>query len=161
MWIVCTNTKMCLTKHWGFDNNAWIIWHFRATRDNVPDSIQKVIYLRITMSLKGQNKGSYLILDDFQEIHEDSMLFHHEKMIAIILHEFVPSTKVSEHVWILGVLFRYGGTILRSYSRESQMALFRHRFSSRWSHCEQVSTLPRSKFCACMLLQKTFFSHDL
>jgi hypothetical protein len=49
-------------------------------------------------------------------------------MIAIILHEFVSSTKASEHVQTLGDFFRYGGTILRSCSRESRMALFGHMF---------------------------------
>jgi hypothetical protein len=33
--------------------------------DNVLDSMWKVINLEIATSLKGQNKGSYLILDDF------------------------------------------------------------------------------------------------
>ncbi|CAN5972234.1 unnamed protein product [Sphagnum jensenii] len=90
--------------------------------------VRKVIGLGIATSPKGENKGHYPILDDFIEICEDSMLIHHGEMMAIILHEFVPSTKALEHVRTLGDLFRYDGTILHSCSRESRMALFRHKF---------------------------------
>jgi hypothetical protein len=90
--------------------------------------MRKVIGLGIATSPVEQNKGHYPILDDFTEIREDSMLIHHEEMIIIILHEFVPSSQASEHVRTLGNFFRYGGTILRSYFRETRMALFGHRF---------------------------------
>jgi hypothetical protein len=79
-------------------------------------------------SHEGENKGHYLILDDFIEICEDSMLIHPGEMIAIILHEFVVSTEALGHVQTLGNLFRYGGTIIRSCSRESRMSLFGHMF---------------------------------
>ncbi|CAK9195908.1 unnamed protein product [Sphagnum troendelagicum] len=79
-------------------------------------------------SPEGENKGRYPILDDFIEICEDSMLIHQGEMMAIILHQFVPSTETSEHVQTLGNFFRYGDTILRSCSRESRMALFGHKF---------------------------------
>ncbi len=42
--------------------------------------------------------GNYLILDDFHEILENSMLIHHGKMVAIILHEFVPAREMLKHV---------------------------------------------------------------
>jgi hypothetical protein len=56
------------------------------------------------------------------------MLIHKGDMIAVILHGFVPPGEASEHVQTLGDLFRYGGTIVRSCSRESKMVLFGHRF---------------------------------
>jgi hypothetical protein len=43
----------------------------------------------------GQNKGRYPILDDFKEIHEDSILIHREEMMVIIFHEFLKPTKAS------------------------------------------------------------------
>jgi hypothetical protein len=49
-------------------------------------------------------------------------------MMAIILHAFVSLTEASEHVQTLGDLFWYGGTMLRTCSSESRMALFGHRF---------------------------------
>jgi len=128
MWIACRNVKLCLTKHWGLEDNAWIIRHFRVVGHSVLDSIQKVIGLEIATSPEGENKGHYPILDNFIKICEDSMLIHHWEMMAIILHEIVPSTEASEHVRTLGDLFRYDGTILRSCFRESRMALFEHKF---------------------------------
>jgi hypothetical protein len=35
------------------------------------------------------------------------MLIHHEEMVAIVLHEFVPSMEMSEHVWTLGDLLAH------------------------------------------------------
>jgi hypothetical protein len=82
----------------------------------------------IPASSPEENKGHYSNLEDFQEICEDSMLIHNGEMVAIILHAFVPSIEASKHVQTLGDLFRYGGTMLRTCSPESQMALFGHRF---------------------------------
>jgi hypothetical protein len=128
MWIIYRNVKLHLTKHWGLEDNAWIIRHFRATGHSVPDSVRKVIGLGIATSLEGENKGHYPILDDFIEICENSMLIHHGEMMAIILHKFVSSTKALEHVRMLGDFFWYGGTILHFCSRESRMVLFGHMF---------------------------------
>jgi hypothetical protein len=58
--------------------------------------VRKVIGLGITTSPEAQNKGNYLLFDDFKKIYEDSMFIHHREMIAIILHEFVLPTKVLE-----------------------------------------------------------------
>ncbi|CAM6073244.1 unnamed protein product [Sphagnum tenellum] len=109
------NVKLRLTKHWGLEDNAWIIRHFPAVGCNVFNSVRKVIGLEITMSHEGENKGHYPILDDFIEIYEDSMLIHHREMMAIILHKFALSTETSKHVRTLGEFFRYDGTILCSY----------------------------------------------
>jgi len=49
-------------------------------------------------------------------------------MMAFILHGFVPSNEAPEHVRTLGDLFQYSGTMLRTCSPESRMALFGHRF---------------------------------
>jgi hypothetical protein len=56
------------------------------------------------------------------------MLIRNGDMIVIILHGFVPPGETSEHVQTLGDLFRYGGTIVRSCSREFEMVLFGHMF---------------------------------
>ncbi len=90
--------------------------------------MRKVIGLGILTSSKAQNKGIYSLLDNFQEIHEDSMLIHNGDMIAIILHGFVPPREASKHVRTLGNLFWYGGTIVHSCSQEFKMVLFGHRF---------------------------------
>jgi hypothetical protein len=58
-----------------------------------------------------------------KRLHADSTW----EMVAILLHEFVTSTEALEHVDTLGDLFRYGGTISRSCSRESRMMLFGHK----------------------------------
>lgn len=158
MWITCRNTKLRLTKHWGLDDSAWIIRHFRATRHSVFNSVRKVIGLGIATSPEGQNKGQYLILDDFKEIHENSMLIHHGEMMAIILHEFVPSTEVSEHVRTLGNFFRYGNTILCSYSRESRMALFGHMFYR--DNLTVDRSVPFHSPDGCLFTKPFFFPHD-
>ncbi len=85
------------------------IRHFRDKGHNVPDSVQKVIKLRLATSHEGQNKGSYSILDDFHEIHEDSMLIHHKEMVTIILHEFVPLIEVLDATVVIDFL-RVGRT---------------------------------------------------
>jgi hypothetical protein len=59
------NTKFSSTKHWGLDDNSCIIRHFRARGHNIPESVHKVIGLRILTSSKAQNKGIYPLLDDF------------------------------------------------------------------------------------------------
>ncbi len=128
MQIVFRNTKLSFTKHWGVDKSASIIRHFCAVGHSVPDSVRKVIGLGIPTSSQEKNKGHYLNLDDFQEVYEDSMLIHHGEMMALILHGFVPSSEAPEHVRMLGDLFQYGGTMLRTCSPESRMALFGHRF---------------------------------
>jgi hypothetical protein len=91
-------------------------------------SVRQVIGLGHTISDEGQNKGTYPNLHDFKELSEDYMLIYHGEMVAILLHGFVPSTEASEHLQTLGYLFWHGGTISRSCSRESRMALFGHRF---------------------------------
>ncbi|CAK9191474.1 unnamed protein product [Sphagnum troendelagicum] len=128
MQIVFRNTKLSFTKHWGVDKSASIIRHFCAVGHSVPDSVRKVIGLGIPTSSQEKNKGHYLNLDDFQEVYEDSMLIHHGEMMALILHGFVPSSEAPEHVRMLGDLFQYGGTMLRTCSPKSRMALFGHRF---------------------------------
>jgi hypothetical protein len=139
--IVVRNTKLRFTKHWGAQESACIIRHFRAAGHNVPDSMCKVIGMGIPTSSLEENKGHYPNLEDFQEICEDSMLIHNGEMVAIILHAFVPSTEAAEHVQTLGDLFRYGGTMLRTYSPESRMALFGHRF------CRGDLIMDRSVLC--------------
>ncbi len=128
LWIPRRNIKLHFTKYWGFDESAWIIRHFRNEGHSVPDFVQQVIGLGHATSHEGQNKETYPNLHDFRELHEDCMLIHHGKMVAILLHGFVASTEASEHVQTLGYLFRYGGTISESCSRESRMALFGHKF---------------------------------
>jgi hypothetical protein len=68
------------------------------------------------------------------------MLIQHGEMVAIILHELVPSAEPSEHVHTLGDLFRYSGTMLRSCSSKSRMTLFGHTF------CRGDFTVDRSVF---------------
>jgi hypothetical protein len=92
------NTKLSFTKHWGAEESASIIQHFRAAGHSVLDSVRKVIGMGILTSSPEENKGHYPNLDDFQEIYEDSMLIHNGEMVTIILHAFVPSTEASEHV---------------------------------------------------------------
>ncbi len=125
---VARNTKLRFTKHWGAQESACIIRHFRAAKHSVPDSVCKVIGMGIPTSSPEENKGHYPNMEDFQEICEDSMLIHNGEMVAIILHAFVPPTEASEDVQTLGDLFRYGGTMLCTCSPESRMALFGHRF---------------------------------
>ncbi|CAM6044136.1 unnamed protein product, partial [Sphagnum compactum] len=122
------NIKLHSTKYWGPGESAWIIRHFRSEGHSVPGSVRQVIGLGHTISDEGQNKGTYPNLRDFKELSEDCMLIYHGEMVAILLHGFVPSTEASEHLQTLGYLFRHGGTISWSCSRESRMALFGHRF---------------------------------
>jgi hypothetical protein len=105
MQILFRNTKLNFTKHWGVDESASIIRHFRAVGHSVPDSVRKVIGLGIPTSSQEKNKGHYPNLNDFQEIYEDSMLIHNGEMMAIILHGFVSSIEASEHVRTLGFFF--------------------------------------------------------
>ncbi len=138
LWIPRKNVKLHFTKYWSLSESAWIIWHFRNEGHNGPDSMRQVIGLGHVTSHKGQNKGMYHNLHDFRELREDYMLIHHGEMVAILLHRFIPLTEASEHVQTLGYLFQYGGTISRSYSRESRMTLFGHRF------CHGDLTMDRS-----------------
>jgi hypothetical protein len=128
LWIPRKNSKLYSTKYWGLGESAWIIRHFRNEGHSVPDSVRQVIGLRHATSHEEQNKGAYPNLHDFRELHEDCMLIHHGEMVAILLHRFVALTEALEHVQTLGYLFRYGGTIFRSCSREFRMALFGHKF---------------------------------
>ncbi len=41
------NTKLASTKHWGLDDSSWIITHFRAGGHSIPESMSRVIGLRI------------------------------------------------------------------------------------------------------------------
>jgi hypothetical protein len=90
--------------------------------------VQKVIGLGHATPHEGRNKGRYPNLHDLKKIREDCMLIHHGEMVAILLLGFIASTETSEHVDTLGDLFRYGGTISRSCSRESRMVLFGTNF---------------------------------
>jgi hypothetical protein len=110
----------------------------------------------IPTSSPEENKGHYPNLEDFQEICEDSMLIHNGEMVAIILHAFVPSIEASEHVQTLGDLFRYGGTMLRTCSPESQMALFGHRFC-RGDLTMDRSVLSNQDGCSFINFYFTFF----
>jgi hypothetical protein len=123
----------------------------------MPDSLRKVIGLGIATSHERQKKGNYSILDEFQEIHEDSMLIHHGEMIAIILHELVLPTEVLEHVRTLGDLFRYNGTIFRSSSQEFRMALFKHKFCHGNRIVEKLVPFPDPDFVHGCSFRKPFF----
>jgi hypothetical protein len=90
--------------------------------------VQKVIGLGHATSHEGQNKGRYPNLHHFKEIREDCMLIHHGEMVAILLHGFIALIETLEHVDTLRDLFQYGGTISRSCSQKSKMALFGNRF---------------------------------
>jgi hypothetical protein len=134
-------TKLSFTKHWGTKESVSIIRQFRVAGHSVPDSVRKVIGMSIPTSSPEENKGHYPNLEDFQEICENSMSIHNGEMMAIILHAFVPSIEASEHVQTLGDLFRYSGTMLRTCSSESRMALFGHKF------CRGDFTVDRSVLC--------------
>lgn len=159
MWSLDSrNTELGSTKHWGLDNNSWIIRHFRAGGHSIPEFVRKVIGLGIPTSSKAQNKGIYPLLDGFREIRKDSMLIHNGDMIAIILHGFVPPGEVSEHVRTLGDLFRYGGTIVRSCFRESKMVLFGHRFCRGDLTVDRWVPFPGPNFAfGCSLTKPPFF----
>lgn len=85
------------TKHWGLNNIAWIIRHFCVKGHNVPNSMQKVIGLKLATSHEGQNKGHYPILTRFTKIpcwftmrrwwpSFYTILFHHKKCHIMFKH---------------------------------------------------------------------------
>ncbi len=84
MQIVFRNTKLSFIKHWGTEESAFIIRHFRTAEHSVPDLVHKVISMGISTSSPEENKGHYLNFDNFQEIYEDFMLIHNGEMMAII-----------------------------------------------------------------------------
>jgi hypothetical protein len=49
-------------------------------------------------------------------------------MVAIMLHEFVPSNQAVKYFATMAHMWEFGGCITKTYSPDTRMAMFGHRF---------------------------------
>jgi hypothetical protein len=49
-------------------------------------------------------------------------------MVAILLHEFVPSNQANEYFAMMAHMWEFGGHITRICSPKTRMAMFGHKF---------------------------------
>jgi hypothetical protein len=67
-------------------------------------------------------------LDDFRELLTDCVLIYEGAVVAILLHEFVPSNQAVKYFAAMAHMWEFGRYITRTCSPETRMAMFGHRF---------------------------------
>jgi hypothetical protein len=67
-------------------------------------------------------------LDGFRELLTDCVLIYEGVVVAILLHEFVPSDQAVEYFAAMVHMWEFGGHITKICSPETRMAMFGHRF---------------------------------
>jgi hypothetical protein len=66
-------------------------------------------------------------LDDFREFLTDYVLIYEGAVVAILLHEFVPSNQVVEYFAVMAHMWEFGRHVTRTCSPETRIAMFGHR----------------------------------
>jgi hypothetical protein len=58
--LTCRNTNLKQTVHWGALENAWILWHFRKKRIDIPSTVKDVVRLgcEMTQELRMKERNS-------------------------------------------------------------------------------------------------------
>jgi hypothetical protein len=153
MWIVCGNVKLCLTKHWGFEDNVWIFGHFRVTGHNVPDLVRKVIGLGMATSPERESKGRYhpgQFYRNMWRFYVDPLGgndCHHSPWICVINESVGACSNIRR---FLSVRWHHPPVM---FSRVSNGIIRAHVLSRRFD-CRQVGTLPQPEW---MFIHKIFF----
>jgi hypothetical protein len=68
------------------------------------------------------------ILDDFRKLLTECVLIYEGAMVAILLHEFVPSDQAIEYFAAMAHMWEFDGCVTRTCSPETRMAMFGHKF---------------------------------
>ncbi len=69
-----------------------------------------------------------ITLDSFRELLMDCVLIYERVVIAILLHEFVPSDQAVEYFVAMAHMWEFGGCVTMTCSPETKMAMFGYRF---------------------------------
>ncbi len=69
-----------------------------------------------------------MTLDDFQELPTDCILIYEGAVVAILLHEIVPSDQTSKYFNTMANMWEFGRRVTRTCSPKTRMAMFGHRF---------------------------------
>jgi hypothetical protein len=73
-------------------------------------------------------KERNVTLDNFRKLSADCVLIYEGAVVAILLHEFVPSDQAVEYFAAMAHMWEFGRCITKNCSPETRMAMFGHRF---------------------------------
>ncbi|CAM6074878.1 unnamed protein product [Sphagnum tenellum] len=122
------NTGLKQTVHWGPLESAWILTHFRRKGIDIPEVVKDVVGLGYESTQELRRKEQNTTLDSFRELLTDCVLVYEGAVVAVLLHEFVPSYQADEYFAAMAHMWEFGGHISRTCSPETRMAMFGHRF---------------------------------
>jgi len=126
--LMCRNTNLKQTIHWGPLKSAWILRHFQEKGIDIPGVVKDVVALGCETTHELRMKEWNTTLDGFQELPTDCILIYEGAVVAILLHELVPSDQASEYFDTMANMWGFGGRVTRTCSPKTRMAMFGHRF---------------------------------
>jgi hypothetical protein len=89
--------------------------------------VKDVVGLGCEMTQDLRMKERNVTLNSFREFLTDYVLIYEGAVVAILLHEFVPSDQVVEYFAAMAHMWEFGGRVTRTCSPETRMAMFGHR----------------------------------
>jgi len=140
------NTGLKQTIHWGPLESAWILRHFWHKGIDIPDVVKDVVGFGCETTQELRMKKRNATLDGFQELLTDCVLIYEGAVVAILLHEFVPSNQAVEYFAMMAYMWQFDRHVTRTCSPETKMAMFGHKFcykdcvptrwaSKSWTYC--------------------------
>jgi hypothetical protein len=116
------------TVHWGLLESAWILRHFRQKGIDIPDVVKDVVRPGCETTQELRMKKQNVTVDGFRELLTDCVLIYERAVVAILLHEFVPSDQAVEYFVAMAHMWEFGERVTRTCSPKTRMAMFGHRF---------------------------------
>ncbi len=133
-----------------------------STIFNRKGSISRTLWKMLLGLVVRQRRSSgwkqNVTVDGFRELPIDRVLIYEGAVVAILLHEFVPSDQVVEYFTTMAHMSEFGGRVTRTCSPETRMAMFGHKFcyndcvpprwtSKPWTYCSHIpGFFPRMNF---------------
>ncbi len=122
------NTGLKQTVHWGLLESAWILYHFQQKGIDIPDVVKDVVRPGCETTQELRMKKQNVTIDGFRELPIDRVLIYEGAVVAILLHEFVPSDQAVEYFATMAHMSEFSGRVTRTCSPETRMAMFGHKF---------------------------------
>jgi len=122
------NMGLKQTVHWGPLESAWILCHFRQKRIDNPNVVKDVVEFGCETTQELRMKEWNATLDGFRKLMTDCVLIYEGAVVAILLHEFVPSDQAVEYFAAMAHMWEFGGHVIKTCSLETRMAMFGHIF---------------------------------
>ncbi len=105
--------------------SAWILRHFRQKGIDIPDVVKDIIRFGCETTQELRMKERNATLDGFRKLLTDYVLIYEGAVVAILLHEFVPSDQAVEYFAVMAHMWEFDGRITRTCSPKTRMAMLK------------------------------------